>query len=295
MFEFDVRDEKKLRIIVDTDAACEADDPFAITQAMLTPKFMVRGITAEHFVREGSVERSLAEVNRILKALNITNVPAFLGEPGPMEEGREISPAVRFIIEEAMREDCHPLTILCLGAITNVAVAIRTCPEIISRIHVIWIGTFGSEPAPVPFREFNAGNDIKAANLVLSSGVKLWLVPATVYTTIHIGLAEIQSRIAPLGAIGRHLFDQMVAYNNSDEAAWTQGESWSLGDSPAVAIAMNPGCGHYFETVAPEILPDTSSARKAGNPVIREYKDVDSRFIIEDLIAKLQIHVNTIQ
>ena len=29
-FKFAVRDEKKISVIVDTDAACEADDPFAI-------------------------------------------------------------------------------------------------------------------------------------------------------------------------------------------------------------------------------------------------------------------------
>lgn len=292
MFEYDVVDNKKLRVIVDTDAACEADDPFAITQALLSPKLMVKGITAEHFVAEGSVERSLAEIHTILEALDMEEVPSFLGEPGPMEEGRPVSPAVQFIIEEALREDPHPLYVLCLGAITNVATAIRECPEIVNRMQVIWIGTFGSKPEEIPFREFNAGNDVPAANMVLGSGVKLWLVPATVYTTIHIGLAEIQTRIAPLGKIGRHLFDQMVAYNNTPGAFWTAGESWSLGDSPAIAIAINPNCGHFFETTAPEILPDSSSARKEGNPVIREYTDVDSRYIIEDLIAKLTIYTS---
>ena len=34
-FKFEVRDEKKIRVIVDTDAACEADDPFAIAHALL--------------------------------------------------------------------------------------------------------------------------------------------------------------------------------------------------------------------------------------------------------------------
>ena len=34
-FLFDVPQEKKLRVIIDTDAACEADDPFAIVQALL--------------------------------------------------------------------------------------------------------------------------------------------------------------------------------------------------------------------------------------------------------------------
>ena len=33
--KFDVRDEKKIRVIVDTDAACEADDPFAIAHSLM--------------------------------------------------------------------------------------------------------------------------------------------------------------------------------------------------------------------------------------------------------------------
>lgn len=29
-FHFTVRDDKQIRVIIDTDADCEADDPFAI-------------------------------------------------------------------------------------------------------------------------------------------------------------------------------------------------------------------------------------------------------------------------
>ena len=56
--KFDVRDEKKIRVIVDTDAACEADDPFAIAHALMSPKLMVKGITAVHFAEPGSAEKS---------------------------------------------------------------------------------------------------------------------------------------------------------------------------------------------------------------------------------------------
>ncbi|WP_338802241.1 hypothetical protein WAA20_03970 [Butyrivibrio fibrisolvens] len=38
---------------------------------------------------------------------------------------------------------------------------------------VIWIGTHGTAYGPVPFREFNAGNDVEAANLVLSEETDL--------------------------------------------------------------------------------------------------------------------------
>ena len=81
----------------------------------------------------------------------------------------------------------------------------------------------------------------------------------------------------------------MADYNMSQFAGWTQGESWSLGDSPAIAIALNPGCGHYHYAKAPLVAEDTSSEVKEDNPQIRIYTDVDSRYILEDFIAKLEI------
>ncbi len=285
---FDVPDYKKIRVIVDTDAACEADDPFAIVHALLSPKLIVEGIVAEHFNEEGSVQKSYREIETILDAMKL-NVPFYLGQSCAMDESEEISEGVEFIISEALKESDKPLYILCQGAISNVAVAFKKCPEIISKVTVIWIGTHGEAPHKAPFREFNAGNDLTAANLVLSSGTELWLVPSTVYTTITIGIAEIQKRIRPCGDIGRHLFEQMVAYNNSQFAGWTKGESWSLGDSPAIALAINPDCGHYKYVKAPHICEDTSSAICEDNPVVKLYTDVDSRYILEDLIAKLEL------
>ena len=287
-FEFQVPDYKKIRVIVDTDAACEADDPFAIVHALLSPKLIVKGIVAEHFGEAGSVERSYAEIETILEAMDM-KVPVFMGQKAAMDKDQEISEAVRFIIDEAKKEDDKPLFVLCQGAITNVAVALKTCPEIADKFTVIWIGTHGEAPRKAPFREFNAGNDIAAANFVLQSSVELWLVPSLVYTTINIGIAEIQRRIKPCGKIGQHLFQNLVDYNMSEFAGWTQGESWSLGDSPAIAIAINPGCGRYKVAKAPFVAEDTSSEELANARDIRIYTDVDSRYILEDLIAKLEI------
>ncbi|SCY42391.1 nucleoside hydrolase [Butyrivibrio sp. INlla14] len=287
-FEFDVPDYKKIRVIVDTDAACEADDPFAIAHALLSPKLIVKGIIAEHFKVPGSMEKSYDEIMTILDAMDL-EVPVYHGQKGPLGQDTEVSEAVSFIIDEAKREDDKPLFILCQGAITNVAKALQVEPQIKDKITVIWIGTHGEAPCTAPFTEFNSVNDIEAANFVLQSGANIWLVPSHVYITVNIGLSEIQRRISPCGRIGQHLFNNMVDYNNSEGAGWTQGESWSLGDSPAIAIAINPGCGHYHEAVAPLVLDDTSSAVKEDNPRIRIYTDVDSRYILEDFIAKLEI------
>ena len=318
-FLYDVPEYKKIRVIIDTDAACEADDPYAIVQALLSPKLIVKGILAEHFREEGSMERSYQEILTILDCMDIHNVPALRGQEGPIGckesitqgnegsavqtgmEGEELSEGVRFLIGEALREDEKPLFVLCQGAITNVAVAMQACPDIIGRMTVIWIGTHGEAPHPAPFREFNAGNDITAANLVLSCGGDVWIVPSTVYTTITIGIAELQRRVLPCGKIGEHLFWNLVNYNNSEYAGWTKGESWSLGDSPAIALALNPDCGHFKYVPAPIVAEDTSSVASAekkeaaqdgdpgARPMVKMYTDVDSRYILEDLIAKLEL------
>ena len=286
---FDIPDYKKIRIILDTDAACEADDPFAIVHALLRPKLLVQGIVAEHFNEEGSMQRSYEEIMTILHAMEM-EVPVFKGQPGKMAEDEVPSEAVEFIRNEALREDTHPLYVLCQGAITNVALALKLYPEIKDKMRVIWIGTHGEAPRKAPFREFNAGNDLEAANLVLTSGVDLWLVPSLVYGTIHIGIAEIERRIKPCGAIGEHLYQQLIDYNMGPFAGWTQGESWSLGDSPAIALAINPACGKFKEIPAPVVAEDTSSEVDESRPIIRVYTEIDARYILEDMIAKLELH-----
>ena len=285
-----ISDEKKIRVIIDTDAACEADDPFAIAQAIMSPKLIVKGILAEHFNEAGSTKRSYDEIKTVLEAMEI-ELPVFMGQKGPLEIDSELSPAGKFIIEEANRPDEKPLYIMCQGAITNVAMALRAAPEIKDKITIIWIGTHGIQNIgkPVPFREFNSGNDVKAANEVLQSGAQIWLVPSDVYTTINVSLAELKVKVEPYGKIGYHLYHNMIDYNLSERAGWTKGESWSLGDSPAIALAINPDCGKYVIETAPFINEDTSSTFLPGAPKIRIYTSIDSRFILEDFFAKLQL------
>lgn len=295
-----IPEEKKIRVIIDTDAACEADDPFAIAQALMSPKLVVKGILAEHFREQNSTQRSYDEIKTVLAAMGL-EVPVFMGQDGPLESDGGLSPAARFIIDEANRLragdagvppcDRKPLYILCQGAITNVAMALRVCPEIKDKVVIIWIGTHGIQKLgqPAPFREYNAGNDVTSANEVLQSGAPIWLIPSDVYSTINVSLAELKVKVEPYGKIGWHLYHNMIDYNLSDRAGWTQGESWSLGDSPAIAVAINPGCGKFVEAPAPFVNEDTSSSARPAAPTIRVYTSVDSRFVLEDFFAKLKL------
>lgn len=290
MLQYDVPEYKKIRLIVDTDAACEADDPFAIAQALMTKKFDIRALVAAHFGERGTVQRSFDEIETVLRCMEM-DVPHFMGEDGPLTVAMNDapSPAVEFLIQEALRLEERPLFVLCLGAITNVARALKECPDIMDKMTVVWIGCHQPGTEKVPFREFNAGNDIEAANFVLQSGVKLWLIPSNVYGTMRISLAEIQRRIYPCGEIGQHLFENMEQYNRSEFAGWTAGESWTLGDNPAVGVAMDESCGRYRDMIAPFIQPDTATTLQTEGPLIRVYEYVDSRFVLEDMMSKLEL------
>ena len=286
MFAFDVKDTKKIRVIIDSDTACEADDPFAIAHALMSPKLIVKAVVAEHFKQPGSMEKSWEAARRVTEAM-CSDVPVLKGETGPGAAGAP-SEGVQAIIREARRDDSHPLFLLCMAAVTNIARAFTEAPDIQERVTVVTIG--GNEyGTPVTWPEYNFGNDPDAANTVLSSRAEIWQIPSSAYGSIRIGLAELQTKVRPMGAIGRYLFDQMIAYNDLPSTTWTPGESWSLGDSPSVAVTLDPQCGVYEMRQALQVKPDTSYGEAIRDKVIRVYRSIDSRYLLEDFFAKLQL------
>lgn len=287
---FSVQEKKRIRVIVDTDAACEADDQFAIVHALLTPRFIVKGIIAEQFASEGgqsSVDRSYDEIQKLLKLMNIDGITVAKGCRKSLESELDApdSEGVQLIIDEALREDDKPLFVLCQGAITNVAAALNRCPEIAYRMTVIWIG---GGFYPDGGWEFNLLNDYHAANVVFKSAVTLWQVPMDCYTTMRVGYAELQHKVMPCGEIGKYLFRQMVELGLQMD--WVAGEGWSLGDSPAVGIALYHDCGRYEMRPAPIVNEKGNYIGAVDRHIIRVYHEIDSRYILEDLFAKLALN-----
>ena len=288
-YAYEVPEDKKVRVIIDSDTACEADDPFAIAHALMSPKLIVRAIVAEHFAAPGSMQASFDAIQRLTRAMgreeNILH-----GEAWPLTPEAPASEGVQFIIEEAMREDERPLFLLCLGALTNPARALRQAPAIAGRLTLVTIGGHGYDVSPIPFREFNFGNDVDAANAILSSDLDIWQIPVPAYGGIRTGLAELELKVRPCGEAGRYLFEQMNAYNQTPAAAWTPGESWTLGDSPAVAVALDPSCGRFHTQAARFVNPDTTYADAETGKLVRLYDHVDPRFVLEDFFSKLALN-----
>ena len=285
---FEVPDYKRVRVILDTDCACEADDPFAVAYALMSPKLIVKGIIAEHFNEPGSMQASYDAILKLTNAMHL-NPNVLHGEEIPLCAARPASEGVQFIIDEARREDDHPLYVLCLGALSNIARALREAPDIAQKLTVVTIGGRDYFEPDQDIREFNFGNDIDAANALLSSDVPVWQIPFCTYTAMRVGLAELQCRVAPCGDAGKYLFEQMVAYNLTPRAGWTAGESWALGDSPAVGVVLHNNCGKQHWQQPLRVLPSTGYGEPLPARDILVYDTIDSRYLMEDFYAKLSL------
>ncbi len=289
MSTFNIPKEKKIRVIIDTDAKNEVDDQFAIVQAVLTESFDLRGLIAAHFGTEKSLQsekESYDEIKHVLKLMNKEqSVPVFHGAEGAMEDEKipVLSEGAKLIVDEAMREDAGPLYVAFLGPLTDMAAAILLEPRILKKdVKVIWIG---GRDWPSGGWEYNLKNDVTAANVVLKSSVELWQVPRNVYRMVPVSFAELYTRVRPLGEIGKYLCDNVIEFNNE----WTSRptEFRILGDSPAIGLMIYSDCGEWEWKPAPEIDANMNYVHTGKNRPIKVYKNIDSRFILEDLYAKL--------
>ena len=294
-YSFDVPDSKRIRLIINTDAKNEADDQFAIVHALLTPKFCIKGIIAAHFGTRRtrhSMQESYDEVLKVLSLMEMQEeIDVYHGAAGALKDESTPQPSegADLIVREAMADDPKPLYAIFLGPLTDMAAAYLADPRIAGRVNVIWIGG-GAWPAGEA--EFNLGNDIHAANVVFKSDLQLWQVPRNVYSSMRVSLAELQARVEPCGRIGRYLFRQMVAFNNAlaDNARWPLGESWALGDSPAVGLLLDPHEYCYEWVPAPYVTKDMHYVHEQNNRPIRVYTSIDARFILEDFYGKMKLN-----
>ncbi len=294
-YNFQVPEEKMVRVITNTDAKNEADDQFAIVQTLLSPKVDNVGLIAAHFGTdryEDSMERSFKELEVVFDKMNIKEKDILYRgatRPMPDKETPIDSEGARLIIREAMSEDTRPLFITFMGPLTDIASAYLIEPRIANRLTVIWIGG-GTYPSGGP--EYNLSNDVNAANVVFGSNIPVWQVPKNVYEMMPVSLAELEYRVRPHGEIGRYLFDQLVEHSMEDiprKSPFRTGESWVLGDNPAIGLILYE---HRFEfewIQAPYITKEMQYVHTKLNRPIRVYKRVDPRLIIEDMYCKIAL------
>ena len=189
------------RIIIDTDPG--QDDAIAILLALASPELNVLGITAV----AGNVPLTLTERNaRALVELAGKRTPVRAGAEAPLVralvtaehvhgktglDGWDVAEpthplaeghAADWIADTIMAAPPGSITLVCLGPLTNAALALRRAPEIASRLEAIVLmgGGYWEGGNITPMAEFNIYVDPEAADAVLRSGARLVIAPLDV-------------------------------------------------------------------------------------------------------------------
>jgi purine nucleosidase len=281
-----------VRMVLDTDTYNEIDDQFAIAHALLSPdRLRVEAIYAAPFHNRRAaspadgMEKSYQEILLILdrlgrsdRAFACRGAKAWL----TAEDRPQPSDAAADLVARALASDeDDPLYVVAIGAITNVASAMLQNPGIIERIVVVWLG--GQPGSWHTTREFNLQGDMKAARVVLNSGVPLVQIPCkNVAEHLTTTKAELQAHIAGRNPLCDFLYETFCGYSE-DHFAWAK-EIW---DVSAIAWLLNADWVPSVLTPTPILTDQVTWSHDRTRHLMREATHCRRNPIFRDLFAKL--------
>lgn len=301
------RGQRRARIVIDTDAANEIDDAFAVAWALRCPRELeVAGLYATPFSfahrREDWMRRFGADADAapfdppaIGMQRSLDTLHALLGElgpdeprppvlagctgylPGPREALR--SAAVEHLIASAREHDPQgePLYVVALGCATNVASALLLAPDIARRIVVVWTSGYPSH-APWVNHSFNLEQDLHASRWLLDSGVPHVYLPGYhVGAQLRLSQAEVQRHLPPedgagIGAWLHRLFHANPLWPALGRESIAPGEvySWTLWDVINIAWLLQADWVPSGLVTTPGLEDDFRWRAAAGRHPMRE-------------------------
>jgi purine nucleosidase len=294
----------RYRVVSDNDYSGDPDGLYQLVHLLLSPSVEVRGLIGSHLAPGDAFDPSDHTADNALRA--IRTVLELLGRDAEAVAGSNHalgdtpSAGAELIVREAMRTDTDlPLYVTFGAGLTELASAYRLEPAIAGRLTAVWIGgpEYPGAPAfPGSGPEYNLKIDVDAARVVFNdSDIDLWQVPRNVYRQCLVSMTELATRVAPVGALGRHLFDALAAVQARETR--NLGETYVLGDNPLVLLtalqsSFEPDTtSSRFELLpCPRIGEDGAYEPAPGGREIRVYTWLDLRLMFEDFFLKLSEH-----
>lgn len=231
-FSFTNKQSKKA-VIIDTDTANEIDDLYAVVRMVLSEELDVLGLCSTQWQHQLSPDFTVLESQRLnddlLRLMDRQDIPAPLGSELKMGKpwgGYEPagSPAAQFIIRESKKKRDEKLTIICLGALTNIASAIAIAPEITSNIEVYSLGgKFNAEKNIWDKDEFNVRRDLNAFNYMFNrEDVPFHVMPINILYDFSFKQSEITERLSGKGKVWDYLVARWKtnAPHNENRVFW---------------------------------------------------------------------------
>ena len=248
------------KIIIDTDPG--QDDAVAILLALASPELEVLGLTCV----AGNVPLALTQTNarKICELAGRRDIKVHAGCDRPLTrrlitaehvhgktglDGIDLPAptmplqpqhAVDFLIDTLRAEAPGSVTLVPIGPLTNIAMAMRKAPDIVARIGEIVLmgGAYFEVGNITPAAEFNIHVDPEAAAIVFSSGCPLVVMPLDVTHKALTTRPRIEAFRA-LGSIGRVVASWTDFFERFDMEKYGS-EGAPLHDPCTIAYLLEP-------------------------------------------------------
>jgi pyrimidine-specific ribonucleoside hydrolase len=257
-----VTDGQRIPVIIDCDTG--VDDALALLFAVRHPALDVRAITCvagntdvDGVVRNTltvldqagapdipvarGAERPLIEAPRSAQHVHGHDGMGDLGLPEPARRPADVD-AVTLLRREILASP-SPVTLIPTAPLTNMALLLRTHPEVVRNIErIVFMGGAAAVGNATPVAEFNVWHDPEAAAILLTAGVPITMYGLDVFTRVVVPAADVQ-RLCVSGEPGARLAGQLLAHrpahpdSRPDDPAETAG---GLGDAGAVCAVADP-------------------------------------------------------
>jgi len=259
------------RILIDTDPGI--DDALAILLALASPELQVDGVSTVH--GNCSVEQATANALAVLELAHASQIPVARGFALPLVQPSLLAPethgatgigyarfsppkarpvtqhSVEFLIEKILSAPGE-MTLVCIGPLTNLAVAIRKEPRLLKAVKEVIImgGAIRHEGNTTPLAEYNVYVDPHASHMVYHSGLPITLVPLDVTYQCALTRADVERLQKIQSPIPRFIADATRFYMEFHDR-YQQIEGCIINDPLALALAFAPElCGyeeHYVD------------------------------------------------
>jgi purine nucleosidase len=305
------------RVLLDTDPGI--DDALAILLGLAAPEISLQGLAVVHgncplgeAVANALSVLELAGAGQLPVAVGCDrpllrprfNAPEVHGVAGlgyarlPAAAGRPVAEhAVDMLIRQIMAAPGE-LALVAIGPLTNVAMALRKEPRAAAALGelIIMGGAFRVEGNASPLAEFNIYADPHAAQIVLTSGAPITIMPWDITRDVRLLQADIDRLLARGGPIAAFIAEATRFYMEM-HLARLGFAGCSLNDPAALALAYLPSLAQTRAlNVEVELAGELSLGKTVGDflgktdraPNVRLVEAFDGPAFVEHFLSRME-------
>ncbi|MEU0332440.1 nucleoside hydrolase [Streptomyces sp. NPDC006193] len=193
-------------------------------------------------------ERPLLEPVRPARHVHGIDGMGDLGLPAPTRAPAAVD-AVTLLRREILASP-RPVTLIPTAPLTNIALLLRTHPEVTRNIErIVFMGGAVATGNATPVAEFNVWHDPEAAAILLTAGVPVTMYGLDVFQRVVVPGAEVH-RLRRSDEPGARLAGELLAHRPTAQGGPPEAEeAGGLGDAGAVCAVADP------QSITTRLLP----------------------------------------